>query len=79
MLKTAKATATAPPTVASIDNFILVISRSCVSRAGFQKEFPPSAAEIERSHAVHQKRIVIATTDPRERPPGVAQPFNAVV
>jgi hypothetical protein len=57
----------------------MVIPQSCVSGAGFQKEFPRSAAEIERDHAVYQKRVVLAAAGPSERPPSVAQPFSAVV
>src|SRR5947209_14446556 len=46
------------------------------SGESFQKEFPPSAAEIKRSHAVYQERIVVAARRPNERSPIVTQPFN---
>src|SRR5207248_3840758 len=40
------------------------------------REFPPSAAEIKRSHAVYQERIVFAPNRPNKRPPTAAQQFN---
>jgi len=64
------------PTYCCFDRqFHLVMTRSCVSRASFQKEFPPAAAEIERNHAVDQKRIVVAFASS----PNGAQPLNAAV
>jgi len=42
----------------------------------FEKEFPPTAVEIKRSHAIYEQWIVIAATGPAKRAPGVAQPFN---
>src|SRR5207248_3851287 len=41
-----------------------------------QEEFSPSAAEIKRSHAVYQERIVVALGCPNERPRGMTQPFD---
>jgi hypothetical protein len=43
---------------------------------GFQKEFPPSAVEIKRSHAAYEERIVFAARRLNERPPGVAHAFK---
>ena len=59
-LKPANATARVAATVASMDNFIWLIPRSRVLERCLQKKFPPSAAEIERSHAVDQKGIMSA-------------------
>jgi len=53
-----------------------LILRSRVLDGSLQKEFPPSAAEIKRSHTVYQEPVVLAADRPNERPPGVAQPFN---
>jgi hypothetical protein len=76
MLKPAKAIATAAATVASMDNFIWRIPRSRVLERCLQKKFPPSAAEIKRSHTVYQERVVVTAGRPNERPPGVAQPLS---
>jgi hypothetical protein len=43
---------------------------------GLEKEFPPPAIEIKRSHAIYEQRIVIAAAGPAKRSPRVAQPFN---
>jgi hypothetical protein len=38
-----------------------------------EKEFPPAAGEIERSHAVNQERIVIAVVRSHKRSPTIPQ------
>ena len=72
-LKPANTTARVAATIASVDNFIRRTPRSRVLERGLQKKFPPSAAEIERSHAVYQERIVVAAGRPNKRAPSVAQ------
>ena len=49
---------------------------SCILDLVVQQEFSPAAAEIEISHAVYQKHVVIAPGHASDRPAGKAQVFK---
>ena len=85
ILKSAKATATAPATADSIDNFIRksVVNENdarfgglCRPEGGFQKKLAPSSAVIKQSHVVNQKRVLTSAGRPDERLPNPARPFD---